>query len=186
MGALTLVVGGVRSGKSRFAEQLAAAHPAVVYLATADVRASAADAEMTERIERHRQRRVALGPRWRTVEEPWEVTAALTAADQMSGSGVCILVECVPLWVTNLLLGLPGRPALDTAQIQDRVEGLAGAATVAGSRVIVVSNEVGWGIMPDNALARRFGDVLGEANQQLARAAAEVHACLAGIPVRIK
>jgi adenosylcobinamide kinase/adenosylcobinamide-phosphate guanylyltransferase len=186
MGALTLVVGGVRSGKSRFAEQLAAAYPAVVYLATADVRASAADAEMTERIERHQQRRAALGPGWRTVEEPWEVAAALTAADQASGAGACILVECVPLWVTNLLLGLPGRPALDPAQIWVRVEGVVEAATAAGGRVIVVSNEVGWGILPDNALARRFGDVLGEANQRLAQAAAEVHACLAGIPVRIK
>jgi adenosylcobinamide kinase/adenosylcobinamide-phosphate guanylyltransferase len=175
MAKLTLVVGGVRSGKSRWAEQLAARHAPVVYLATAQ----AGDPEMARRIDAHRGRRPA---EWQTVEEPWNVVAALSR----HGTAGCVLVECLPLWLTNLLVGLLGLPPRTDAEIVAEVAALADAATAVRSRVIVVSNEVGCGIMPANDLSRRFGDLLGEANQLLAAAATEVFGCVAGIPLRIK
>ena len=176
MAHLTLVVGGVRSGKSRFAEQLAQAHPPVTYLATA----RAGDAEMARRIARHRQRRAA---DWRTVEESWDLPAAV--AGLVAGPG-CVLVECLTLWLTNLLVGLPERAACTEAEALAEVDALVAGLRQGSGRLVVVSNEVGWGIIPANELARRFGDLLGEANQRLAAAATEVYACVAGIPVRIK
>src|SRR5579884_683757 len=102
MGRLTLVLGGARSGKSRWAERLAAAHPAVTYLATAQP----GDDEMAGRIARHRARRADYGPAWRTVEEPWDVAAAMAAVPPAPVGEGCVLVECLTLWMTNLLLGL--------------------------------------------------------------------------------
>ncbi|MCI0463668.1 MAG: bifunctional adenosylcobinamide kinase/adenosylcobinamide-phosphate guanylyltransferase [Gemmataceae bacterium] len=186
MARLTLIVGGVRSGKSRFAEQLACTHDPITYLATAvpsDVPAGPPhDPEMALRIERHRARRAALGPRWRTIEEPWAVPEAVRA----HGETGCVLVECLTLWVTNLLLGVPGREGLDDEAILAEVESLARAGEEVPARVLVVSNEVGCGIVPVNALARRFADVLGEANQRVATLATEVYGCMAGIPWRWK
>jgi adenosylcobinamide kinase/adenosylcobinamide-phosphate guanylyltransferase len=181
---LTLVLGGVRSGKSRFAEQLAAASPPVVYLATAQ----AGDGEMAQRIAQHRQRRP---PSWQTIEEPWDLPGAIAdlagpaSRDTKRASG-CVLVECLPLWLTNLMGGLPGRTGQEDVPIMARVSALADIALSAPRPVIVVSSEVGCGIVPTNLLARRFADLLGEANQQLAGRAQEVYALLAGIPLRIK
>lgn len=184
MALLTLVLGGVRSGKSRFAEGLARGQPRVTYLATA----RAGDPEMAGRIEAHRRRRARQAPPWRTVEEPWDLAAAVAGAARRDGDGPepCVLVECLSLWLTNLLVGLPGRPGLDDAAVAGRVDALLEAVRGGAGRVIAVSSEVGCGLLPANALARRFGDLLGEANQRLAAAADEVHACLAGIPVRLK
>src|SRR5262249_40947019 len=145
-----LVVGGVRSGKSRFAETLAAASPPVIYLATAQ----AGDEEMAARIRQHRERRPA---NWQTIEEPWDLAAVIAA--HRTGS---LLVECLPLWLTNRLVGIPGRPAQEEAAIRAGLTTLLEAVRTAGGQVLVVSNEVGCGIMPANALARRFGDLLGE------------------------
>jgi len=170
-----LVLGGVRSGKSRWAEQLATAQPPVLYLATAQ----AGDDEMTRRIAAHRQHRPT---DWQTVEEPWDL-AAVVSRQEGTGS---LLLECVGLWLTNLLVGLPARPALDDAEVRLAAAGLAQALQAAQGRAVVVSNEVGCGIMPLNALARRFGDLLGETNQQLAAVARDVYLCVAGLPVRIK
>lgn len=178
MSQLTLVLGGVRSGKSRLAEQLAAAYSPVTYLATAQ----AGDAEMAERITRHRQRRAQRPTPWRTVEEPWHVVETVRA----HGDAGCVLVECLTLWLTNLLMGLPERAAQDDERILATMANLAEAAQQVPARVIAVSNETGCGIMPMNALARRFGDLLGEANQRLAAAATEVYGCVAGIPLRVK
>jgi adenosylcobinamide kinase/adenosylcobinamide-phosphate guanylyltransferase len=175
MTALILVLGGVRSGKSRWAEQLAAAHPPVTYLATAQ----AGDAEMVQRIAAHRRRRPA---DWQTVEEPWDVVQAIQS-QVTSGS---VLVECLSLWVTNLLLGLPDRAGKTDGEILAEIDALVAVPQVAAARVIVVSHEVGCGLMPANALARRFGDLLGEANQRLAASASEVYGCVAGMPLRIK
>jgi len=183
MGQLVLVLGGVRSGKSGFAEKLAAAEPPVTYVATA----LAGDAEMTDRIARHRSRRQQMTPPWRTIEEPWNLAALFDkGSPHGSAAAGCLLVECVPLWLTNLMLGLPGKAALADQAIQDEVRAFADAAGAAPGKCIVVSSEVGYGMIPANALARRFADVLGEANQCLAAAASEVHACLAGIPLRLK
>jgi adenosylcobinamide kinase / adenosylcobinamide-phosphate guanylyltransferase len=175
MAHLTLIVGGVRSGKSRLAEQLASASPPVTYLATA----LPGDAEMAERIRRHRQRR---SPDWRTVEEPWDVVA--TVAKHL-GDG-CVVLECLTLWVTNLIVGLPDHSARRDAGILKEIDALIEAAQAGAGRLIVVSNEVGCGVMPANELSRRFADVLGETNQRLASAADEVFACWAGIAHRLK
>jgi adenosylcobinamide kinase/adenosylcobinamide-phosphate guanylyltransferase len=184
MAHLTFLIGGVRSGKSRLAEQLAAAHPPVTYLATARAtqEGTDADAELAERIARHQQRRAAFPSPWHTLEEPWDVPETI-AGHPPAG---CILVECLPLWLTNLMLGRPDRSPLTDAAILTRVDQLTRAAKQAPARVLVVSSEVGLGIMPMNALARRFADLLGEANQRLAAAATEVYGCIAGIPVRLK
>ncbi|MCC6420497.1 MAG: bifunctional adenosylcobinamide kinase/adenosylcobinamide-phosphate guanylyltransferase [Gemmataceae bacterium] len=186
MARLTLIVGGVRSGKSRFAEQLAAGHAPVTYLATAAAPGAfpdgGADPEMAQRIARHQERRTALDPPWYTVEEPWDVPGAV----RVHGAAGCVLVECLTLWVTNLLLGVPGHGPQTDGQIADEVERLASAGQEVPARVLVVSNEVGCGIVPANALARRFGDLLGEANQRLATLATEVYGCMAGIPLRWK
>lgn len=178
MAALTLVLGGVRSGKSRWAEQRAAAQPPVTYLATAQ----AGDAEMARRIEEHRQRRARQLPPWQSVEEPWDV-AAVVAAQSAVG---CLLLEDVGLWVTNLLVGLPDHAPLADAAVRLEVHRLLTAIEAAPGLVIVVSQETGCGIMPANALARRFGDLLGEANQRLAALAEQVYLCVAGIPVPVK
>ena len=174
MAELVVVIGGVRSGKSRFAESMAAAIAPVTYLAAA----TAGDAEMAARIAAHRQRRPTA---WRTVEEPWDVPGVV--ARHPAG---CLLLECLSLWLTNLLVGVAGHEGLDDAGIRDKVARLIDAIGQAGGRAVVVTNETGCGIMPVNELARRFGDLLGEANQQLAAAANEVYWCVAGIPVRIK
>jgi adenosylcobinamide kinase / adenosylcobinamide-phosphate guanylyltransferase len=178
MAQLTLVVGGVRSGKSRFAEQLAAGHPPVIYLATAQ----AGDPEMARRIAEHQQRRAEQAGGWRTVEEPWDVVSAVRG----EAAAGCVLLECLTLWLTNRLTGLPGRPEAEDTTIRTDIAALAEAGQAVRARVIVVSNETGCGIIPANPLARRFGDLLGEANQRLAQTAAEVYWCVAGIPVRIK
>jgi adenosylcobinamide kinase/adenosylcobinamide-phosphate guanylyltransferase len=178
MAQLTVVLGGVRSGKSRFAEVLAGAAPPVTYLATA----AAGDAEMSRRIALHRQRRAQYRPAWQCVEEPWNVVEAV----RTRGSSGCVLLECLPLWINNLLLGSPVRPGLSDTEILAEVGVLVEAARTVTSRVIVVTSEVGCGFLPMQALARRFGDLLGEANQRLAATAEEVHVCLAGIPLRIK
>jgi adenosylcobinamide kinase/adenosylcobinamide-phosphate guanylyltransferase len=175
---LTLVLGGVRSGKSRCAEQRALAYPPVTYLATAQ----AGDAEMARRISEHRQRRAGHVPAWRTIEEPWDV-AAVVAAHTAPGT---LLFECLGLWLTNLLVGLPDRAACDDAAVRSEVTQLLAAIETARGRVIVVSQEAGCGIVPVNALARRFADLLGEANQRLADAADSVYMCVAGFPVAIK
>jgi adenosylcobinamide kinase/adenosylcobinamide-phosphate guanylyltransferase len=175
MAQLTLVLGGVRSGKSQLAESLAARQPPVTYLATATI----ADDDMGRRIAAHRRRRPT---DWHTVEEPWDVVRAV--ADH-SAAG-CVLVECVPLWLTNLVLGLAGRGPRDDQGILAEVDALAAAARDAPAWVVVVTSEVGLGLMPPDPLARRFGDLLGEANQRLAAAAAEVYACVAGIGLRLK
>jgi adenosylcobinamide kinase/adenosylcobinamide-phosphate guanylyltransferase len=184
MAHLTLLIGGVRSGKSRLAEQLAAAHPPVTYLATAraTLEGMDADADLAERIARHRQRRAAFPSPWHTIEEPWDVPEVIGG----HAAAGCILVECVPLWLTNLMLGGADRPALTDTAILARVDQLVQAAQQAWAQVLVVSSEVGLGILPVNALARRFADLLGEANQRLAAAATEVYGCIAGIPLRLK
>ena len=173
MGRTFLVLGGARSGKSQFAEQLAVQNPPVTYLATA----AAGDQEMRDRIEQHRQRRPL---EWRTIEVPLDLPPAVAMHGASSGT---ILVECVTLWVSNLLLA-ERRP--DAAAIRQRVADSIQAARGAKADVVWVSNEVGAGIVPDNALAREFRDRLGEANQSLAATADGVYFCVAGIATKLK
>ncbi len=165
-----LVIGGARSGKSSFAEQQALESGlAVTYIATCEAR----DAEMSERIAHHRQRRPA---EWRTVEEPLALADALrreVAAD------ICVMVDCLTLWLTNVLLG-------ESPKREEEVDKLLNILPTLPGRILLVSNEVGWGIVPENALARRFRDEQGRLNQRIAAIATDVTLVAAGLPLSLK
>uniref|UniRef100_UPI0035CB6C63 bifunctional adenosylcobinamide kinase/adenosylcobinamide-phosphate guanylyltransferase n=1 Tax=uncultured Sphingomonas sp. TaxID=158754 RepID=UPI0035CB6C63 len=164
-----LVLGGARSGKSRHAQAIAeAVGGPLVFIATAQ----AFDAEMAERIARHRADR---DERWRTLEAPLDLAQALFDADR---PGATILVDCLTLWASNLLLA--------EADIAAATDTLLARLAVVQARVILVSNEVGFGIVPDNALARRFRDVAGTLNQRVAAAVSQVDFVIAGLPQRLK
>jgi adenosylcobinamide kinase/adenosylcobinamide-phosphate guanylyltransferase len=165
-----LVLGGARSGKTGFAERLAMANStSPAYLATAE----AHDEEMAERVATHRRTREG---RFTTIEEPIELSIAILKA---SKSHDVILVDCLTLWITNLLIA--GR---DVAALVDELgETLA---LVNQAKVILVSNEVGLGIVPDNAMARNFRDLAGAAHQRLAEICAEVYFVAAGLPMQMK
>lgn len=167
---LVYVTGGARSGKSGFAERRAAqAGPEVTYLATAQ----ALDDEMTARIGRHRADRPA---GWLTVEEPLEVSGALAAARTPT-----VLLDCLSLWVSSALLA----GWSDDAVLRAADTLLTTARTRAGLSVLV-SNEVGSGIVPAHALARRYRDVLGWVNQRAAAASDEAYLLVSGLPVTLK
>ncbi len=166
----TLVIGGARSGKSRHAEGLAAATGlAKVYVATA----TAWDDEMRKRIAAHRGARADAG--WLTVEEPLDLTETLgreAAPDRV------LLVDCLTLWLTNVMLAERDVEA-ECGTLAKVLHGLAGPA-------IFVSNEVGWGIVPDNALARAFRDAQGRLNQRMAETCGRVVLVAAGLPLVLK
>ena len=167
-GLMTLVLGGARSGKSRYAEWLIATYPPPwIYIATAEAR----DDEMAERIAAHKARRAA---GWQTVEAPHDVAAALEAAPE----GGAVLVDCLTLWLSNLMAG-PFDIDSQTARLQEVLAARSGPT-------VLVSNEVGLGIVPDNALARRFRDLQGTLNQNLAAQAPRVIMMVAGLPVAVK
>jgi adenosylcobinamide kinase/adenosylcobinamide-phosphate guanylyltransferase len=166
------ITGGARSGKSAFAERISAERPGKrAYLATAQ----ALDAEMVARIEHHRKRR---GDAWDTFEEPLAVAELI---DKLNGRYEVLLLDCLTLWLSNVIARHD-----DDRSISTLVESLSLAVRRFPGTAIVVSNEVGLGIVPDNALARRFRDIAGFANQLLAQAADEVFFLAAGIPVKIK
>lgn len=163
---LTLVTGGARSGKSRLAERLVrAAGLPLTYIATAE----AWDDEMRARIAAHRQDR---GGDWTTVEAPRDLTGAL------DGAGGAVLIDCATLWLSNTLLA--------EADLEAEVAALLAALARHSGPVVVVSNEVGWGIVPDNALARAFRDEQGRLNQRLAEGADLVVGVMAGLPLVLK
>lgn len=169
----TLVLGGCRSGKSNFAKQ-AADHTAMdekIYLATC----VPTDREMKNRVKRHQDDR---GPDWATIEEPVLIHEAI---DRACAQAKVILVDCLTLWTANLLF-----QGKDEAGIMTAVELLVGALNRSTCPVILVSNEVGYGIVPENSLARQFRDMAGLVNQRVARAVGKVIVSMAGIPVQIK
>jgi len=164
---LTLVLGGARSGKSRYAETLITALPPPwIYVATAQ----ALDAEMTARIEAHKARR---GAGWTTVEAPRELAGALVARAQAP-----VLVDCLTLWLSNLMMA--------NARVDAELDRLELALAEANAPIVLVSNEVGSGIVPDNALARRFRDLQGGLNQRIAGRADHVVLLVAGLPLFVK
>jgi adenosylcobinamide kinase / adenosylcobinamide-phosphate guanylyltransferase len=167
----SLILGGVRSGKSRYAEQLATQSGAPVRVI---VTATAGDAEMAGRIAAHRARR----PRdWQVLEAPLELGRAI---EQASAPGTVVLVDCLTLWLSNLLV-----QGDDTALEHER-EALRVALSQAPGTVLLVSNEVGSGIVPVSELARRFIDEAGVLHQQLAQLCDQVVWMVAGIPVVAK
>ncbi len=173
MAEIILVTGGARSGKSAFAQARAETLSSDrVYVATSPV----TDREMAERIARHQRER---GKGWRTVEETLHLDRVLYGC---AGAGV-VLVDCLTLWVNNLLLE-DGELGEDRAA--ELAVGVVRAAARTAGPVLMVTNEVGWGIVPDNPLARRYRDLVGRVNQTVAAAAAEVFLVVAGQPLRIK
>jgi adenosylcobinamide kinase / adenosylcobinamide-phosphate guanylyltransferase len=177
MSKTIFTTGGARSGKSRFAEQLAAGYGAPLgYLATAQ----SLDHEMGQRIRIHQQRR---GDAWSTIEEALHLSRALSDND---GRFNVILVDCLTLWLSNLLL-LDDAPGEETeTRLLDDVQRLATTLGNMTTPVIIVSNEVGMGIVPNNRLARIFRDIAGQANQIIAAAADEAWLVASGIPLRLK
>ena len=173
---LVFVTGGARSGKSDFSMSVAeAAGGRLVYVATA----TAGDPEMAERIERHKGGRDG---RWRTVEEPLDLEGAL---DALKGGENSVVIDCLTLWLTNMMSAEGGGDGFDAA-VLDRTHGLAEAIRGMGGTAVVVSNEVGMGIVPGNAVSRRFRDAAGAVNRIMAGAADEVYLIVSGLPVKIK
>jgi adenosylcobinamide kinase/adenosylcobinamide-phosphate guanylyltransferase len=166
---LTLVLGGARSGKSRYAEQLVeCAAECGTYCATAE----AGDAEMAERIAAHRARRGAF---WRTVEVPLALAPAISAEAR---SGSPVLVDCLTLWLSNLLMA--GRPP------EEEARALCSALREAAGPVVLVANEVGMGLVPETPLGRKFRDAVGWVNQEIAALAGRVVFVAAGLPLVLK
>jgi adenosylcobinamide kinase / adenosylcobinamide-phosphate guanylyltransferase len=164
----TFVLGGARSGKSRYAEALLETMPQPwIYVATAEP----LDAEMAARIMAHRQRRDA---RWQTHEVPHDVAATLRSMPH----GASVLIDCLTLWLSNIML--------NEAPIEREFDRLDAALSTVRLRLIAVANEVGFGIVPEHALARRFRDAAGRLNQRLAARADRVVLLVAGIPLRVK
>ncbi len=165
---LTLVTGGARSGKSGWAEGLARRSGLPRrYIATSQ----AWDEEMSARIAQHRTQR---GDDWETVEAPLALDAALAGAR----AGEVVLLDCLTLWLTNHMLA--------GHDLADQSAKLLNALTFCPAVVIAVTNEVGWGIVPDNALARAFRDAQGRLNQQVAGQAGLVVAVMCGLPLALK
>jgi len=181
-GRFILILGGARSGKSRLAEEMAARlGDKVIYIATAAVM----DEEMAERVQKHRLRRPE---QWETVEETKAITELI---NRRAEAGITFLVDCITIWLTNLLLNqnFP-EPVVSgigkEAVILGEVERLAMLARETPAHVIAVSNEVGLGLVPEYPLGRAFRDLAGQANQILAHYADAVYFTVAGLPLQIK
>ncbi|MCD1640028.1 bifunctional adenosylcobinamide kinase/adenosylcobinamide-phosphate guanylyltransferase [Pseudomonas stutzeri] len=168
---LELILGGARSGKSRFAERLAGeSGPAVTYIATSQ----ALDGEMTARIAHHRERRPA---HWALVEEPLQLARVLC---EQAAAGRCLLVDCLTLWLTNLLmLDDAMRLAEERDALLECLDGLPG-------RILLVSNETGLGVVPLGELTRRYVDEAGWLHQAVAERAQRVTFMVAGLPMTLK
>lgn len=166
--ALSLVIGGAASGKSRFAEGLCArSGRSKIYVATAQVY----DDEMAQKVVSHLAQR---GENWVTIEAPIDVASALAEASLDN----VVLLDCATLWLTNVILGEHDLEA-ETAKLLE-------AITACPAPVVIVSNEVGQGIVPDNALSRKFRNAQGQLNQTLATQAELVVAVMAGLPLALK
>jgi adenosylcobinamide kinase / adenosylcobinamide-phosphate guanylyltransferase len=184
---LTLVLGGARSGKSRYAQSLYDSSSGVIYIATAVNDAN--DFEMRERIGRHRSYRPA---EWQTVEEPLELSRVVLEAPVEAN----LLIDCATLWISNLMWRFREKPdaeqerlilaevdyLIDAVRLRTEKSIAAGAT----GEVVIVSNEVGGGLVPEHPVARAFRDLQGFANQRLAQAADTVVFIIAGLPLRLK
>ena len=170
---LILITGGARSGKSRFAQKLAdAMEGRKVFLATAE----ALDEEMKSRIEIHKEERPS---EWDTIEETKHLSKALMTCN---GKFDVILIDCLTLWISNLL----ANDTVDESQILEEVKHFISGCRRIKSTVILVANEVGLGIVPANRLARMFRDVAGKVNQEIAAVADDVYLVVSGISLKLK
>ena len=173
MKEVVFVIGGCRSGKSRYAMETAdgVSKHKKIFIATCEPN----DAEMEQRVDRHQKER---GPNWQTIETPVHLSRAITACSRQAK---VLLVDCLTLWISNLMLEIE-----DDETIRERIAELVQSFNSANCPVVLVSNEVGAGIVPENMLARRFRDLVGAANQAVAARADRVVWMVAGIPVTIK
>jgi adenosylcobinamide kinase/adenosylcobinamide-phosphate guanylyltransferase len=171
--SVTLVLGGVRSGKSRYAQQLAGCSSRVTFVATAEHRG---DDEMRRKIERHRAERPK---HWATVEEPLDLAGAIESAGRDCD---LLLIDCLTLFTANILEadGEYGE------RLQSRIDAFLSALKSTPSSLVLVSNEVGSGVVPASALGRRFRDLVGEINQGVAAIADNVLLMVAGLPLALK
>ena len=172
---IILVTGGMRSGKSRFAELLLENKKKKAYIATAE----AMDEEMRQRVAAHQARR---GADWTTIECRTDIAGALRRAEQLSADGV--LIDCLTMWLTNLFMDNDGQ--LDDETAENEFEKLMNAAGAFPGTVAMVLNQVGDGIVPVNPMARRFCDVSGRCGQFVAKSAQRLYLVTCGIPVRLK
>lgn len=163
---ITLVTGAARSGKTRFALKHAGEREPRVYIATAEP----LDEEMRERAERHRQER---GGRWTTIEEPLDLVRPLSQTCPV------FVIDCLTLWLSNWLLRDPDSIPTQIQRLKTAIKGVR-------SDVIVITNEVGWSVIPENRLARSFRDWSGKMNQDVAEVADAVYLMVCGIPVKVK
>lgn len=178
-GKIILVTGGARSGKSVFAEQYAIAQEKkLAYIATAQIY----DQEMEHRVALHRQRRK---DNWRTFEAPYDADQAIEEAGKQAQ---VILFDCLTLYTSNLLLNptTPSEPEEKYQYIMKEIDKLLTSAKNSEAVVLFVTNEVGMGIVPDNALARQYRDIAGMVNQKVAACANEVYLVISGLAVEIK
>ena len=172
---IIFITGGCRSGKSRYALDYANRHfSKKFYLATCEP----LDEEMVRRIENHKRAR---GPEWQTIEEPVQIVEIVNRITDDGVEAGVILLDCMTLWLTNLLLKWD-----DDRKVMDEVDRLADALRENPGSFIIVSNEVGMGIVPADPLGRRFRDLSGMANQKLARQADTVIFMVSGIPMFLK
>jgi len=183
MGEVLFVTGGARSGKSRFAERLATqraeAGAVVIYLATMEP----LDDELRERVARHRADRPAS---WATVEAPLVIAEALQGIEDRA----CVLLDCLSLWVSNRLMPLGDSPSLEAVdRLESELDGeltrLLEFAEARTGALIVVSNEVGGGVVPETPLGRVYRDLLGRANQRIAAGAVRAWLLVAGRPLEL-
>ena len=172
---LIFILGGARSGKSNFALKLAESIKGKrLYIATAE----ALDEEMEERIKKHKKER---GNNWTTIEEPIKIADVIKKNKKYD----VILLDCLTLWISNLM-HKEARGKGQGARGKKNIETLMNTCANSKTNIIIVSNEVGMGIVPDNPLARQFRDIAGFANQKIADAADEVYFMVSGIPMRMK
>jgi adenosylcobinamide kinase/adenosylcobinamide-phosphate guanylyltransferase len=165
-----LVIGGARSGKSNFAQKLAQVHDNdVIIIVTAEI----LDAEMAARVDKHRAERPV---HWRVIEAPFDLPQAIRNA---CADDSFVLVDCLTLWLSNIL-------CTQVETLERRMDELCEAVTQASGNLVLVSNEVGWSIVPENALARAFRDEQGRLNQRIAALCQQVTLVAAGLPLVLK
>jgi adenosylcobinamide kinase / adenosylcobinamide-phosphate guanylyltransferase len=163
---ITLVTGGARSGKTRFALADTDLREPRTYIATAEL----LDDEMRQRAANHRKER---GDRWMTIEEPFDIAGHVKALDGL------VVIDCLTLWLSNWLLR-------DEKKLEYNIAELCSALRGTAADVVAITNEVGFSIVPDNALARRFRDLSGLMNQRVAEASDHVFLMVSGIPLQVK
>jgi adenosylcobinamide kinase/adenosylcobinamide-phosphate guanylyltransferase len=179
---VTLLLGGARSGKSYYAQEAAKKVDKVLFVATAE----AGDEDMRRRIRKHQEDRPA---NWRTLEATTHIGSQILAAFRQED---LVIIDCITLLVTNIICQIDERnydncdEALLEEQVYSEIQELQECLKKVSSSFILVSNEVGWGIVPDNRISRIYRDLLGRANQMLAQSADQVYLMVAGIPLRVK